>query len=143
LEKTIGPHIISIEHVGSTSIPGIPAKPIIDIGISVKDYNEAEICIKPIEDLGYEYKGELGITRRHYFTKGDPRTHHLHMNEINSKDWNNQIKFRDFLRKNGDYAKEYSEIKIKLAEKFSDDREAYLYGKAPFIEKILKIINES
>jgi GrpB-like predicted nucleotidyltransferase (UPF0157 family) len=139
LEKTIGHYIISIEHIGSTAIPGIPAKPIIDIGVSVNDFDEAKICIKPIEELGYEYKGEHGIPRRHYFSKGNPGTHHLHLNEITSKDWTNQIKFRDFLRKNKLSAKEYANVKIKLAEKYPNNREAYLKGKDPFITKILNM----
>ena len=142
LENSIGTYIISIEHVGSTSIPDIPAKPIIDIAVAVNNFEEAKVCIFPLEKLGYEYKGEFGIPRRHYFIKGDPVIFHLHMNEINSDDWNNQINFRNFLQKNEMIAQEYAEIKLKLAQKFPKNREAYLTGKGFFIEKILKIIEK-
>ena len=90
-------YVLDIQHVGSTSIPGMIAKPIIDIAIAVKNFEEASVCIEPIERLGYEYKGEFGIPRRHYFTKGNPRTHHIHMNEISSHDWSDQITFRNYL----------------------------------------------
>ncbi|MCJ7551153.1 MAG: GrpB family protein, partial [Anaerolineae bacterium] len=85
LQAVIGQYVLDIQHVGSTSIPGMIAKPIIDIGIAVTSFEEARVCIQPIQQLGYEYRGELKIPRRHYFVKGDPRTHHLHMNEIDSR----------------------------------------------------------
>ena len=75
IEKAIGDYIEDIQHVGSTSIPGMPAKPILDIAIAVKDFEEARICIKPLCNMGYTFKGENGIPRRHYFLKGEPCTH--------------------------------------------------------------------
>src|SRR5215208_5776846 len=84
LRAAIGRYVLDIQHVGSTSIPGIPAKPIIDIGVAVANFEQAAVCIEPMQTLGYEYKGEFGIPRRHFFTQGEPRTHHLHMNEISS-----------------------------------------------------------
>ncbi len=97
IQAAIGDRVLDIQHVGSTSIPGIVAKPIIDVAIAVRDFDEVRICIEPLVRLGYEYRGEMGIPRRHFFTLGDPRTVHIHMNEITSADWQNQIRFRDAL----------------------------------------------
>jgi GrpB-like predicted nucleotidyltransferase (UPF0157 family) len=85
--------------------------------------------------LGYEYRGEQGIPRRHYFVLGEPRRFHLHVNEVNSDEWENLILFRDILIKNKALADAYAALKIDLAQRFSNDRESYLLGKAPFIER--------
>ena len=97
LQASIGEYILDIQHIGSTSIPGMPAKPILDIGIAVTNFEEAVRCIPPMEKLGYRYKGENGIPRRHYFVKGDPRTFHVHMVEIESEGWRSNLLFRDYL----------------------------------------------
>lgn len=143
LLAAIGEYVLDIQHVGSTSIPGMPAKPIIDIGVAVKNFERAAVCIEPLEDLGYVYRGENGIPRRHYFSKGDPRTHHLHMNEISSLDWENHILFRDFLIDHPELAGEYARLKMELAGRFPLDREAYLDGKGPFIERVLRLARRS
>jgi GrpB-like predicted nucleotidyltransferase (UPF0157 family) len=142
LQDKLGSYILDIQHVGSTSIPGMLAKPIIDIAIAVALFEEARVCIPLIEELGYEYKGEFGIPHRHYFVKGDPRTFHIHMSEIDSMEWQNTILFRDYLCQHADIAKEYAELKTQLALKYPQDRTAYLDGKAPFIERILQIARE-
>jgi GrpB-like predicted nucleotidyltransferase (UPF0157 family) len=137
-----GPHVLDIQHVGSTSIPGISAKPIIDIAIAVNDFDEARVCIEPIVALGYEYKGEFGIPRRHYFTRGNPRTHHVHMNEVTSQDWQQQILFRDYLRRHAEMAQRYAALKTELAHRFPTDREAYTEAKSPFIREVLRLARE-
>jgi GrpB-like predicted nucleotidyltransferase (UPF0157 family) len=139
LQAALGNNILDIQHIGSTSIPGMIAKPIIDIAIAVKKFEDAFVYIQPIENLGYEYKGELGIPRRHYFVKGDPRTHHIHMVEIESREWINQILFRDYLIQHPQSSKAYADLKMELAKKFPTDREAYTDAKAPFINQILKL----
>ena len=139
LQAAVGKYVLDIQHVGSTSIPGMGAKPIIDIGIAVKNFEEASECIPPIEQLGYEYKGENGIPRRHFFAKGNPTTHHIHVTEIGSRDWNNQIIFRDYLTQHREIAKAYAELKMGLAQRYPTDRESYLDGKAPFIERVLQL----
>lgn len=138
LEGALGTLALDIQHVGSTSIPGMPAKPIIDIAIAIPDYDEASVCVPPLEALGYEYRGEFGIPRRHYFSKGDPRTFHLHMVEIKSTQWVNMLGFRDYLRQAPQAAKEYAELKRQLADRYPLDREAYLEGKADFIQRIIQ-----
>jgi GrpB-like predicted nucleotidyltransferase (UPF0157 family)/GNAT superfamily N-acetyltransferase len=137
LQAAIGPYVLDIQHVGSTSIPGMVAKPIIDIGISVTSFEGARICIQPVEQLGYEYRGEFGIPLRHYFVKGDPRTHHLHMHELGSPDWENQVLFRDYLIQHPALADEYAALKVDLAQRYPADREAYLEAKAPFIQRVM------
>ena len=137
LQACIREYVLDIQHVGSTSIPGMPAKPILDIGIAVADFDEAVRCISPLENLGYTYKGENGIPRRHYFVKGAPRTHHLHMVEIESEAWRNYLLFRDYLINNPETAREYARLKQKLARQFANDREAYQVGKDSFIKAVL------
>lgn len=139
LRSTLKDFVLDIQHVGSTSIPGIPAKPILDIAIAVADFEEAKRCIALIEALGYTYRGEQGIPQRHYFVKGmsDARTHHLHMNEVHSSDWQQQIAFRDTLRQHADLAQAYAALKLRLAEQFPTDRAAYTEAKSGFISRVL------
>lgn len=139
LEDAIGRHVRDIQHVGSTSIPDMPAKPIIDIGVAVDNFEAAAVCIAPMEALGYKYKGENGIPRRHFFHRGRPRAYHLHMNEVSSKDWRQQIAFRDYLIAHPEAAAAYAALKRELAARYPNDREAYLAGKAPLIEEILRL----
>ena len=139
LIEVVGAYVLDIQHVGSTSIPGMIAKPIIDIAIAVQNFEDATVCIKPIEQLGYEYRGEFGIPRRHYFTKGDPRTHHIHMNEISSRDWLDQVTFRNYLIQHPGVAKEYAELKVKLAQSYPTNRQLYTESKAPFINHVLQL----
>ena len=143
LQATIGKDVLDIQHVGSTSIPNMSAKPIIDIAIAVSNFEEAITCISPLEQLGYVYRGENGIPRRHYFRKGNPRTHHLHMCEITSQEWVNHLRFCDYLTQHPDKAKAYKALKQKLAQQYTNDRESYLKGKASFIEEILRLGHES
>lgn len=130
--------ILDIQHIGSTSIPGMPAKPILDIGVAVANFEEAVRCIPLMEQLGYQYKGENGIPRRHYFVQGNPRTHHLHMLEIASAEWKHHLLFRDYLCRNAEVAQAYAELKQTLATQFAADREAYQNGKESFIQTVLQ-----
>jgi GrpB-like predicted nucleotidyltransferase (UPF0157 family) len=134
----VGEQILDIQHVGSTAIPGMLSKPIIDIANAVADFERARVCIPLMEDLGYEFRGEQGIPRRHLFAKGNPRTFHVHMLEIESLEWQNHLLFRDFLCQHPDAAEAYAQLKIKLAERFPRDREAYTEGKAEFVQGVLR-----
>lgn len=141
LKNTVGNYILDIQHIGSTSIPGIIAKPILDIAIAVKNFEAAAaVCIKPIENLGYIYMGEYGLARRHFFIRGsNRRTHNLHVWEINSNGWKRQILFRDYLIKHPEIAKQYVDLKLKLLEQYRDDRDKYQDGKSEFIESIERL----
>lgn len=142
IRDVIGAYVLDVQHVGSTAIPGIQAKPIIDIGVAVASFEEATRCIAPLEALGFNYRGENGIPRRHYFNLHDGsrrnvRTHHLHMNEIGSDDWRAQICFRDALRQRAHIARSYEDLKKSLAARFPTAPMAYLAGKDKFIRKVL------
>jgi GrpB-like predicted nucleotidyltransferase (UPF0157 family) len=137
LFQNVGDYVISIEHVGSTAICGISAKPIIDIAVAVKKISDGEKCVKPLKEIGYEYRGEHGIAGRFYFVRGEPRTHHLHMVLEDSDFWRSHLFFRDYLRDNPSAAKEYEDLKLELAREYVNDRDAYLRGKSDFIENIL------
>jgi GrpB-like predicted nucleotidyltransferase (UPF0157 family) len=138
LRAAIGEYVLAIEHVGSTAICGLVAKPIIDIAVAVQDIAVAKKCVRPLERIGYEYRGENGIVGRHFFGKGEPRTYHLHMVELRSELWRNHLLFRDYLRAHGDMVEKYEQVKKELAHKHRENREAYTEGKAAFIEGVLK-----
>jgi GrpB-like predicted nucleotidyltransferase (UPF0157 family) len=135
-------HILDIQHIGSTSIPGMTAKPILDIGVAVSNFEEAIQCVPLLEQIGYKYKGENGIARRHYFVKGNPRTHHLHMLEVTSEEWKSHLLFRDYLCDNAEVAQAYASLKQTLAMRFTNDRAAYQAGKEHFIRSVLEQANE-
>ena len=132
-------NVLDIQHVGSTSIPHMEAKPIIDIAIAVENFEEAKKLVEPMVENGYTYRGENGIPRRHFFIKysDEKSLFHVHMNEVTSKDWIGQIYFRDYLRTHENKCKEYIQLKNDLAKEFPLDREAYTKGKNDFIQSIL------
>ena len=139
LQEAIGDFVLAIEHIGSTSVCGIAAKPILDIAVAISEKANGERCVAPLENLGYIYRGENGIAGRFYFVKGFPaRTHHLHMLLADSLELRNHLLFRDYLRANPQVAAEYDKLKKELASKFGNDRDAYLDGKAAFVESILQ-----
>ncbi len=133
----VGDYIREIQHVGSTAIPGVPAKPVLDILVGVDRFEEAGACIAPLGKLGYFHRHEYGIPRRHYFVKGDPRTHHLHMVERDSHHWAMTMAFRDFLRRDAASARAYAEAKRSLAARYPQDRAAYQRGKDEVIAGLL------
>ncbi|MXY47674.1 MAG: GrpB family protein [Gemmatimonadetes bacterium] len=138
IESAIGNHIEDIQHVGSTAIVGMPAKPILDIAIAVEDFEMARVCIAPLAALGYTFKGENGIPRRHYFTKGEPCTHHIHMGEETSDEWAKLILFRDYLRSDQRVSDEYARLKSALLDRLAGDRVAYQAAKTEFIKEVLQ-----
>ncbi len=140
LQAAVGAYVLDIQHIGSTSIPSGVAKPIIDIGIAVESFEGAFVCVEPIERIGYEYRGENGMPRRHYFVERIPETtHHVHMFESSNPAWENHILFRDYMRKHPEAVEEYTALKLALAEQFPRDREAYTNGKTAFVERILSM----
>ncbi|MBD2741993.1 GrpB family protein [Coleofasciculus sp. FACHB-1120] len=133
----LGDDVLDIHHIGSTSVPGLAAKPIIDILVGLEELPPSVTQIASLETLGYLYQGELGIPGRHFFRKGMPRTHHLHLVKQGNQVWENQLIFRDFLRAHPEKAKQYDALKRKLAVQFRLDREGYVQAKAPLIEQLL------
>jgi len=135
--------IVDIQHIGSTAIPGLPAKPIIDIYIGVASIQEAQKAIKPIEKLGYVFWSDNPNKEKMFFVKGMPpfgkgRTHHIHIVEYNSTYWRARILFRNYLRTHPDKAEKYAQLKHELMEKYEFDREAYTDAKSSFISSILE-----
>jgi GrpB-like predicted nucleotidyltransferase (UPF0157 family) len=147
--NAIGDKVAGIEHIGSTAVPGLGAKPIIDVMVGLRRLSDAVDCIEPLRRIGYDYVPELEaqIPERRYFHKGPsnvPEKHyHLHMAEMNGEFWNVQVLFRDYLRSHSDCAREYFELKKDLAAKYRLNREAYNEAKTSFIKAtIAKARNE-
>ena len=134
-----GIYIQDIRHIGSTAVPGLGAKPIIDMMIGLMYLALVEKCVQPLESLGYKYRGEYGIPGRHFFHKKQDglATHHIHMVEKGSDFWNRHLLFRNYLRTHPEDAHQYYLLKKKLADKFGSDHEGYTDAKAKFIEAIL------
>ena len=128
----------SIEHVGSTSVPGLAAKPVIDIMFGVKSLDASLPAIEALSSAKYcyySYKTEV----MHWFCKPSPelRTHHLHLIPYASELWFQRLNFRDILRKNDGIAQKYADLKMSLAKDNPVDREAYTENKWPFIQSVL------
>jgi len=138
IQNTLTENEIRIEHIGSTSVENLCAKPIIDILIGINHFDEGYKFASLLEATGYAYKGENGIPGRHFFVKGNPRTHHLHMVEMNSVFFRDHLLFRDYLRENPEEKEQYAELKKSMAVKYVDDREKYTDSKAEFIQNILQ-----
>jgi GrpB-like predicted nucleotidyltransferase (UPF0157 family) len=135
--------LLEIHHIGSTSVKGLKAKPIIDIMPLVKDIKTVDKFNDEMIKIGYEPMGEYGIPKRRYFRKGkDGRTHHVHVFEKDSTQAKRHLAFRDYLREHDKIAKEYGELKEKLAEKYPNDIESYMDGKNDFIKKYEKLALE-
>src|SRR3990172_6646682 len=136
----IGHVIVALEHVGSTSVPGLGAKPIIDILAGVRILADAAQCVEPLQGLGYEYVPEYEpeTPGRPYFRKGPPagRTHHLHLVEHGGEFWMRHLLFRDYLRAHPEAAHAYYRLKKELAAKFGSDRDGYTEAKTEFIRSV-------
>ncbi|MFC5605060.1 GrpB family protein [Sporosarcina koreensis] len=132
-----GSEMIEIHHIGSTSVHGLSAKPIIDIMPVVSDISLMDQYNIRMAVIGYEAKGENGIAGRRYFQKGgDERTHHVHIYESGSQEIERHLAFRNFLRVHPKRAKAYGDLKEKLAQQFPYDVEAYINGKAELAAQI-------
>ena len=129
--------IIDIHHIGSTAIPGIKAKPVIDMLVEVKDIEAVDQYNHKMEEFGYEVMGEYGIPKRRFFRKGgDKRTHHIHIFQVGNEEIERHIDFKKYLIAYPDKAREYSKLKEKLTNKYTYDVENYTNGKSDFIKEI-------
>ncbi len=138
IKKILGKNCVTVNHIGSTAIKGMCAKPIIDIMPIVKDINAVDALNSEFEKLGYECLGEYGIAGRRFYRKGsDNPTHHIHIFEKTDKEnIDRHFAVRDYLMLHPEVAKEYGELKKKLADEFAFDREAYCKGKDAFIKDL-------
>ena len=132
---------LAIEHIGSTAIPGLVAKPIIDLLAGVKSMAAAQAVAKPLCGSGYTTSAEFNatLTDRQWFMRWAEghRTHHLHVVVHNGSVWQERLRFRDALRSNPQLAQQYADLKFQLARAHQDDREAYTDAKADFVRHVL------
>ena len=136
MEK-LGELVLEIEHIGSTAVPGISAKPVIDILIAVKDMGRAMECAVKLADLGYEHVQEDDVERIFLF-RGMPRTHHVHIVEHGSETFRKHVVFRDYLREHADTRNEYDRLKRALAARYRTDRKTYVDSKTDFVERVVE-----
>ncbi len=139
LIRWLAPWIISVDHVGSTSVPGLEAKPIVDILVGVPDLVEALAVVPTLESLGFEYRAKDDLPDRHYFprTLDGLRKHHVSLAEPSSRYSRNTLIFRDALRVDPEIARRYAVLKRRLAEEVGTVRLAYLNGKTDFVLEVL------
>ncbi|PAV27742.1 hypothetical protein CIL05_20220 [Virgibacillus profundi] len=138
IQNKIGNYTVAVHHIGSTSVKHLSAKPIIDIAIEINDFNGGEFCISPLEEIGYSYKGTEILPDRHYFSKGEPRTHQIHMYQSGNKYLLEQLKFRDYLRKYDKARVEYEQLKLKLSKTNKNNKHRYAEEKTDFVKSILE-----
>ena len=142
LESAVGELIIGIEHVGSTSVEGLSAKPCIDIDVIIKDYSIFDAVVSKLETIGYIHEGNLGIKDREAFKYADKphlQKHHLYVCPQQSEELHRHIIFRDFLRANPEASKRYGAVKEKAARLFPNDIEKYIEYKSPCIEELYRM----
>ena len=141
LDVVLHSYIDVIEHVGSTSVPGLAAKPVIDILVGIRSLGDTPHFVPLLQAIGYIYvpEYEVDLPERRYFKKvtATAHTHHLHVAETYSKFFHDHIHFRDVLRAHPDVAAAYAELKLNLAAQYRNDRSAYTHAKSGFIQKAL------
>jgi GrpB-like predicted nucleotidyltransferase (UPF0157 family) len=142
LERVLGSAAISIEHVGSTAVVGMAAKPIIDLLVGVEDLEEARTsCVEPLRTLGYVHVAEYEpwLTSEMLFRKGAPGpwTHHVHAMELSSPRWEENILIRDYLRHHPEVVAAYTSVKKALALVFDEDIAGYRDAKRPFLAAVM------
>jgi GrpB-like predicted nucleotidyltransferase (UPF0157 family) len=139
LLTSIGPNLLAVHHIGSTSIPGLHAKPVIDMLAVVADLVALDQRSAAMERLGYEAMGEFGIAGRRYFRRDDStgrRTHQVHAFADNSPHVRRHLAFRDFMRAHPTLADQYGQLKRSLAAAHPNDMQAYIDGKDAFIKEM-------
>lgn len=137
--QVFGDNVVAIHHIGSTAIPNIYAKPIIDLLVEVKAIAKIDRCNPSMAALGYEAMGEFGIPGRRFFRKNDAagvRTHHVHTFEVGEPEVEKHLAFRDYMIAHLEDAQQYSELKRELARKYPYDISSYMDGKHEFIQQM-------
>lgn len=130
--------VITIEHVGSTSVPGLAAKPIVDMDVVVSTQADVQIAIQRLSTLGYVHEGDLGTVGLHAFIPPDDVPwHHLYVCTVENPEYKRHILFRDYLRSHLEDSKKYGDLKLEHAQKFQNDRAAYTNSKSEFVKEVL------
>lgn len=143
IRAAMGDLALRIEHVGSTSVEGLSAKPIIDIDVVIEDRSKLDAAVEALATIGYEHEGDQGIPGREAFKyegKEHLRNHHLYVCARDSSELKRHISFRDYLREHPEAVREYSRVKEEGAELFPYDIDSYINHKTPFIQGIYALI---
>lgn len=147
LLAVFSPLAVAVEHIGSTSVTGLAAKPVIDVLLGARSLTDIESRIDPLGERGYAYvsKYEREIPMRRYFVKSPAASLRVHVHgvEIGSLIWREHLVFRDALRGDPDLRAKYQMLKLRLAEEFAEDKPAYSAAKEPFIRSVLAAVDES
>jgi GrpB-like predicted nucleotidyltransferase (UPF0157 family) len=140
LRGLVGGRVRSFEHVGSTAVEGLPAKPVIDLLAVVADLEESDDLVAVLQSNGYEHRPNDDVPDRVFLAKGprENRTHYLSLVKRGSDCYREQVAFRDYLRDNPTVAETYAARKRELAAESPDDRESYTAGKSAFVERVLE-----
>ena len=138
IRAAVGHIVLDVQHIGSTAVPGLLAKPILDIGVALRDTADVGRCVTPLAALGYEFLGDRGCVGDWFFAKGpdDLRTHYIHMVERTSSDWSNYLAFRDALAADEHARNEYASLKLRLLKEAGGNRDAYTEGKGQFVRRV-------
>lgn len=135
IAAALGELAAAIEHVGSTAVPGLAAKPIIDLDVLLRSGTDLQLAIDRLASIGYEHQGDLGVTGREAFRSPEGEfPHHLYVCLREQQQYARHIAFRDYLRGHPEEARAYARLKRELALTFAEDREAYTQGKSQFVE---------
>ena len=141
IEAALGDLMLRAEHVGSTSVKGMSAKPCIDIDVVIRDYSVFDDVVQGLNAIGYIHEGDLGIKGREAFKYADKphlMTHHLYVCPSDSDELHRHVTFRDYLRGNPEAVKRYSQVKEKAAELFPNDIDGYIQYKSSCIEQLYR-----
>jgi len=145
LENKVGHLVLDIQHVGSTSIQGMIAKPILDLALAYDNRAVVNECMPILKGIGYEFKGDGGENGGHVFllcSAPDVRIHHLHLVPVHGTQWAKYLNFRDYMRTYPEQAKAYAALKQKLALKYPDSRKDYTREKVIYVQKIFDQIEK-
>ena len=138
LSAALGDRALRIEHIGSTAVPGLIAKPTIDIAVGVRSIDDVRACRASLEAIGYEFRS--GFHDDHLMIRkirGDERTHHVHFRVHPDAEFDDWIRFRDLLRRDEEARRAYADEKARLAERFYRDRGSYAEAKTSIVERLL------
>ena len=140
LRASLGAGVTAIEHVSSTAVPGLAGKPVLDLAVAVPGEREADACVRPLQALGYAYRGPHGDDpRRRYYVRdvGGLRVAQLHLYVLPARGWDDKLAFRDALRADPALAAAYAAEKRRVADAVTWDKGAYAVAKGPFVERVL------
>lgn len=135
--EALGSLARAVEHYGSTSVPGLAAKPILDLIVGTDQFGDPAPFTTRLEPLGYEYAHWAGVAGHQVFGRGRPRTHLLHVVPFDGPTWRRALRFRDSLRSDGTLRDAYAALKRELAARYPNDRPRYTAGKTAFIESVV------